>query len=348
MAPAGLIDLSVRPTKIDRASDVRGPRRYRSAREPAGRRTTRSRCWRSVQRISARKIQRVDPKQPWPDPKQAPVTRDEVIRELVSCGYVKAADVVDRFGDPSSLDPELDPDIVGSAGIFTQAEYDSRRRVPQDGGCDEDGDLRLRRRGHDRDGRLRLSRSGPLHRRSARLPRRALHGRLPRVRGAARCAADAVRVLRRFAVRGRAGGQHRRRPRQVHVDAATTSRRRPRSSWSTTRTGGRRCSVRVPGGAARHQQIGYFRPDASVETASSPAANNVNLLVETVVLNYMALHGEQGQFGTQFPGSRSRFGGAAGQPDRIQPDRQRHDRLGSAAARRRNDGDCNWRRGGAW
>jgi len=55
------------------------------------------------------------------------------------------------------------------------------------------------------------------------------------------------------------------------------------------------------GGAARHQQIGYFRPDGDVETASSPAANAVNLLVETVVLNYMALHGEQGQFGTKFP-----------------------------------------------
>jgi hypothetical protein len=26
------------------------------------------------------------------------------------------------------------------------------------------------------------------------------------------------------------------------------------------------------------------------------------LLVETVVLNYMALHGEQGQFGQKFPG----------------------------------------------
>jgi hypothetical protein len=58
-----------------------------------------------------------------------------------------------------------------------------------------------------------------------------------------------------------------------------------------------------PAGAARHQQIGYFRGDASVERASSPAANNVNLLVETVVLNYMALHGEQGQFGTRFPGN---------------------------------------------
>jgi hypothetical protein len=53
--------------------------------------------------------------------------------------------------------------------------------------------------------------------------------------------------------------------------------------------------------AARHQQIGYFKTDGSVDTASSPAANAVNLLAETVVLNYMALHGEQGNFAARFP-----------------------------------------------
>ena len=31
-------------------------------------------------------------------------------------------------------------------------------------------------------------------------------------------------------------------------------------------------------------------------TSSSPAANNVNLLVQTVLLNYMALHDETGRF----------------------------------------------------
>jgi len=35
--------------------------------------------------------------------------------------------------------------------------------------------------------------------------------------------------------------------------------------------------------------------------SATPGANNVNLLVETVLLNYMALHGEQGLFGTKFP-----------------------------------------------
>jgi hypothetical protein len=53
--------------------------------------------------------------------------------------------------------------------------------------------------------------------------------------------------------------------------------------------------------AAMRQQIGYYRASGDVETASHPGANAVNLLVETVILNYMALHGEQGQFPTLFP-----------------------------------------------
>jgi hypothetical protein len=44
------------------------------------------------------------------------------------------------------------------------------------------------------------------------------------------------------------------------------------------------------------KQIGYYRADGSIETSSHPGANAVNLLVETVVLNYMALHGEQNKF----------------------------------------------------
>jgi hypothetical protein len=51
---------------------------------------------------------------------------------------------------------------------------------------------------------------------------------------------------------------------------------------------------------ARHQQIGYFDAGGSVQAAATPAANNVNLLVNTVILNYMALHGEEGDFATRF------------------------------------------------
>ncbi len=50
-----------------------------------------------------------------------------------------------------------------------------------------------------------------------------------------------------------------------------------------------------------HQQIGYMDAGGSVQRAATPGANNVNLLVNMVLLNYMALHGEQGQFGNVFP-----------------------------------------------
>ena len=53
---------------------------------------------------------------------------------------------------------------------------------------------------------------------------------------------------------------------------------------------------------ARHQQRGYFSASGSVATASSPAVSNVKLLVETVILNYMALHGEQKQYASRFSG----------------------------------------------
>jgi hypothetical protein len=53
---------------------------------------------------------------------------------------------------------------------------------------------------------------------------------------------------------------------------------------------------------ARHQQLGFMRADGAVETAATPAANNVNLLAQTVVLNYLALHGETGNFANAIPG----------------------------------------------
>ena len=52
-------------------------------------------------------------------------------------------------------------------------------------------------------------------------------------------------------------------------------------------------------------------PGASVVTTSSPAANAVNLLVETVILNYMALHQEEGNFDQPAFFPRHGLGGTA-------------------------------------
>jgi hypothetical protein len=49
------------------------------------------------------------------------------------------------------------------------------------------------------------------------------------------------------------------------------------------------------------QQLGYYRRSGDVETASSPIANNVTLLADAIVLNYMALHDDVGRFTTALP-----------------------------------------------
>ena len=49
---------------------------------------------------------------------------------------------------------------------------------------------------------------------------------------------------------------------------------------------------------AASQQLGAFRANGSVDTASSPFANSVTQLAELVVLNYLALHGEEAMFNT--------------------------------------------------
>jgi hypothetical protein len=256
----------------------------------------------SVQRISSRKLQAVDPKQPWMDAKKTTVTRDEVIRDLVSCGYVKAADVVDRFGNPSSLNPDLDPDIVGAGGIFSRAEYDGDAEFRKTAAV-----MKMVLSGYAGAGTITLG--GYDYHDGTRATGELRDLRAGRCMGA--CLEYAARrgvplMLYVFSDGSiSASGQ---------VDGSVEGRGKFGWTSDNQSTAASFFLVYNPhgrpqllssgaGGAARHQQIGYFRPDASVETGSSPAANNVNLLVETVVLNYMALHGEQGQFGLKFPGN---------------------------------------------
>ena len=86
-----------------------------------------------------------------------------------------------------------------------------------------------------------------------------------------------------------------------HLFPGVTTRRASRSRRRTTR----RLSL----------QLGYFNPDGSVNTTGSPAGNNVFNLVQTVVLNYMALHGTQANFSTLYPAPNlnNTLGGAAAQ-----------------------------------
>jgi hypothetical protein len=47
-------------------------------------------------------------------------------------------------------------------------------------------------------------------------------------------------------------------------------------------------------------QLGAFQASGDVNAAGSPGANSVTALVDMVLLNYLALHNEQGSFASLF------------------------------------------------
>ncbi|MDX1733138.1 MAG: hypothetical protein R3228_02190, partial [Halioglobus sp.] len=295
MAPAMMIDPEIRPTKIDRPSDASGlvdvgdlslllddPEDIVSVLE-------------SMKRITDFKLDMVN------TGIANPSTEDQRLKDRLSCEYLRSADTLEKFSEPDALDPSRDPAIVGPGGIFSAAEFEGDREFQKAasvmklvidgiagagtiemGGYDyHTGD---RRTGEERDLR------------------------------AGRCIGACLEYARRTAT-----------PVMIYIfsDGSVASNGSvevvngvAKGVWSgdNSSTAASFFLVFDPAGAPtlmdttgdplRHQQLGWMRTDASVDTSSSPAANNVNLNVEMLILNYMALHGEQNLFAESgfFPG----------------------------------------------
>jgi hypothetical protein len=232
-----------------------------------------------------------------------PISQDQVVKDLVNCGYLKAADVADRFGNVQ-LDPGLDPLIVGPTGIFSAAEFASGAdsgefrktasvmKLVIDGfagaGCITMG-------GYDYHGGMRQEGETKDER-------------------AGKCMGACLEYAARKGVQLMM---------YVFSDGSLSSNGvidnsqagRGKGEWTSDNqdTAAAFFLVYKPGsppqiftGAdgltmAQHQQLGAFSAGGDVQRAGTPGANNVNLLVETVLLNYMALHGQQGGFAAAFP-----------------------------------------------
>ena len=234
-----------------------------------------------------------------------PISQEAVVKDLVNCGYLKAADVADRFGNVV-LDPGKDPLIVGPTGIFSDAEWNSGGSDQQEfrktasvmklviegfagAGCIEMGGYDyhggMRREGEQKDER------------------------------AGKCMGAVLEFAARKGV-----------PVMMYVfsDGSLSSNGtidndpqfgRGKGEWTSDNqdTASPFFLVYNPGHRpviftgsdgltpAQHQQLGAFSADGNLVRSGTPGANNVNLLVEQILLNYMALHGEQGLFGTKFP-----------------------------------------------
>jgi len=305
IAPVALTNPEFRPTKIDRPSDVTGLVDTGELLNLLSQDDALA-VMESIYRLSDQKMSRVSTELNFTDPNNAPLTRDQVVEDLVKCGYLSAADVADRFSDPGALDPAQDLNIVGGGNsIFTATEFnDSGRdgsefrktaavmKMVIDGfagaGCVTMG-------GYDYHG-------------GARAEGEVKDFRAGRCMGA--CLEYASRANGGLGV-----------PLMMYVfsDGSVssngviddTANGRGKGEWTSdnSSTAASFFLVYNPNGraqlfqsgldsltAAQHQQLGYYSADGSVVRGGTPGANNVNLLVEMLLLNYMALHNEQNLF----------------------------------------------------
>ena len=297
MAPQSMIDLTQRPTKVDRPTDVTGLVDVGDLTSVLSQDDAVA-VMESIYRISDQKMQAVDID-------GDPITSDAVVKDLVKCGYLKSADLADRFGNPSTLDPAGDPEIVGAAGIFGDTEFNAGGNTAQEfrktasvmkmvingfagagtiemGGYDYHGGRRA-------EGEVKDFRAGQCM--GACLEYAAIRG-VPLMLYLMSDGSLSSNGAIDDTVDGRGKGEW-----------SSDNQQTAATFFLVYNPDGRPTIIgATPEEQAMHQQIGYMRPDGSVETAATPAANNVNLLAETVVLNYMALHGENGNFGTALPG----------------------------------------------
>ena len=289
MLPAMLYDPELRPTKVDRPSDVVN---LVDTGDLVGilSKADATAVMESIYRLSDAKMGRVDTQ----------VAADAAIKQAVNCGYVKAAHIAEEFGGVP-IDPLLDTNIVADddSAIFTTAEFTDGSRDAREfqktasvmklvmngfagAGCIEMG-------GYDYHGGGRAE------------------GEVKDFR-AGRCMGAVLEYAARL-----------QKPVMMYVfsDGSlssngaidTSTEGRNKGMWTSDNSStaasfflvynpGRRPELMGSGLADQlmHQQIGAMDAGGSVMRAASPMANNVNLLVNSVILNYMALHGEQGQF----------------------------------------------------
>jgi len=307
VAPPTMIDLEARPTKVDRPSDVKGMVDTGSLVDSTTNDSTDAvKVMESVTRLSRKKLDKVS----------TGLSTDASIKDKIECAYVKSAGLVDRYGDPATLDPTPEKDTfinsIFPPEVFytTQGSTSSQRRdssefqktasvmklaingyagagTIQMGGFDyHTGDREV---GENRD-----FRAGECM--GACLEYAALVGQPLMLYvfsdGSVSSNGTLDNTQRVAGVTQGGGGKG-----VWTGDNGSTAA----SFFLVYNPAGRPALRNTAGDTAVHQQIGYMDTGASTVTSSSPAANNVNLLVEMIVLNYMALHSEQGNFSTLFP-----------------------------------------------
>ena len=277
MSPAALINPEVRPTKVDRSSDVTGLVDIGNLNGILSDPADVTAVFESIARLTHKKLQVGDV--------TTGLTNDAVVKDLMRCGYIKASDIANRFAGQDSVAPKDDPLIVPSifseADLLNDNEFDKTASI-----------MKLVMNGHSAGGCITMG-GYDYHTGD----RRTGENRDLR---AGRCIGACLNYAQQLG-----------KPLLIYVfsDGSVFSNGAPddtddnggnlggkgKGNW-TGDNSSTACSFMLafkPSGVISLQrQIGRFSADASVVTSASPAANNPNLLVNMVVLNYMAANGQ--------------------------------------------------------
>jgi len=289
MAPANMINPEIRPTKVDRPSDVTGLVDTGNLTGILSEKDDVVAVMESIVRLSDNKLNQV----------ATQITADTVVKDLVRCGYLKAADIADRFANVQ-IDPSLDGRIVDGAdpqftgtGIFNQQEF-SDREFQKTASV-----MKMVLDGHAGVGTIAMG--GYDYHTGDRAVGEVRDLRAGRCMGACLqyAAANGVPLLMYVMSDGSVASNG-------TLDNSVNGRGKGVWTGDNSSTASSMMLYYDPNATARpvvlRDQIGWFRSDASVDTSSSAVANNVNLLTEAVVLNYLALQNRTGEYGSLFGG----------------------------------------------
>lgn len=282
MAPADLIVSALQPTKVDRPSDARGLINTGSLMSLFNNDTAvAAQVLEAMARMSDDKLSRIQ--------LLTDSTADANLKDMIRCGYVKSSDIAASFSSPDVLDPALDPNIVSDdGGIFTEAEFNS------------DGEFRktasvMKLVLEGRAGAGTITMGGYDYHTGNRATGELRDERAGRCMGA--CLEYAARLGVPLMMYVFSDGSL---ASNGMIDDSENGRGKGVWTGDNSSTASSFILVYDPSGQPRltddTRQIGHMRTDASVDTGSSRAANNVNLLVDTVLLNYMALHDDVNSF----------------------------------------------------
>jgi hypothetical protein len=205
---------------------------------------------------------------------------------IQACGYTKAAYIVDKYNSPSAVNPDVDPNIVGSSGIFTQAEYNANSDYQKTAAV-----MKLVIDGNAAAGTIEMG--GFDYHTGDRSTGEARDLNLGNCIGA--CLEYAARVNKPVMIYVFSDGSL---ASSGMIDNSVGGRGKGVWTGDNQNVAATYFLVFNPAGKPvpaqsnpeMSLQIGNFNPDGSLNVNGSPAGNNVPNLVQMVVLNYMALH----------------------------------------------------------